>query len=148
MSVTRRSLFSAAAALALFAAGPALAHDGVHVTDAYARFVPGARTGAIYLTIENHAKVEEHLVSVATDIAGKTQLHQSVQGSDGMMAMPEMTDGLAIAPGAIAQLKSGGDHIMVMDLKTHPKDGDTFTLTLTFSHAGQVKVEVPVRNKP
>lgn len=147
MSVTRRSLF-AAAALAVFAACPALAHDGVHVTDASARFVPGARTGAIYLTIENHAKVEEHLVSVATDIGAKAELHSSVQGADGMMTMPVMADGLAIAPGAIAELKSGGDHIMVMDLKGHPKEGDTFTLTLTFSHAGQVKVQVPVKNKP
>lgn len=146
MPIARRTLLSAAAFLLL--TGPALAHDGVHVENAYARFIPGAKVGAVYMTIENHAKVDERLVSISTDIAAKAELHRSAQGSDGVMTMDALPDGLPIAPGAIAELKSGGDHIMIMDLKRQPKQGDTVTVILTFSHAGQVKVDVPVRNKP
>ncbi|MBS0565635.1 MAG: copper chaperone PCu(A)C [Proteobacteria bacterium] len=143
MSLARRPFLAALAFAAL--AAPALAHDGVHVENAFARFVPGARTGAVYMTIENHAKVEDRLVSVSTDAGAKAEIHRSAQGADGVMTMDALPDGLAIAPGAIAELKSGGDHIMVMDLNRHPKPGDSIEVTLTFSHAGTVKLSVPVR---
>ena len=41
-------------------------------------------------------------------------------------------------------LARGGDHVMLMGLTGPLKDGDSFPLTLTFEHAGNVTVDVVV----
>ena len=64
-----------------------------------------------------------------------------------MMQMLPIEGGIAIAPGQTHELKRGGDHVMMMDLKTVPKDGDTIHLILTFEHAGAVESDVPGDNK-
>jgi len=151
MKLARRPIISAlgAAALAAFLAAPlpALAQDGVHIDDAWARFVPGARSGVVYMRIENRATVAETLLSVSSDVSAMASLHQSAKDAAGMMTMEPLPDGLPIAPGASAELKSGGTHIMLMDLTRQPKVGEAITLTLTFAHAGKVTVEVPVKNR-
>lgn len=147
MPITRRPVLAALCACLFAAAGPALAHDGVHIDDAWARFIPGARSGAVYMLIENHATVTETLLSVSSDVSAMASLHQSAKDASGMMTMTPLPDGLAIAPGASAELKSGGTHIMLMDLTRQPKPGEVITLTLTFAHAGKVTVEVPVKNR-
>ncbi len=136
-----------AASLLALSALPALAHDGVHIDGAYARFMPGAKSGAAFFIIENHATVDEKLLSVSSDVANKTELHTHKADANGMMQMLPIEGGIAIAPGQTHELKRGGDHVMMMDLKTVPKDGDTIHLILTFEHAGAVEIDVPVDNK-
>ena len=140
--------FRAAIAASLFALTtlPTFAHDGVHIDGAYARFMPGAKSGAAFFTIENHATVDEKLLSVSSDVANKTELHTHKGDANGMMQMLPIEGGIAIAPGQTHELKRGGDHVMMMDLMTIPKDGDTIHLILTFEHAGTVEVDVPVDN--
>lgn len=134
------------AALACAVAFPALAHDGVHIDGAYARVMPGAKTGAIFLSIENHAAVDERLVTVSTDVAERAELHTHKAGADGVMQMLKIEGGIAIPAGEIHDLARGGDHIMLMGLTRPVKEGDTINLMLTFEHAGEVAVEVPVNN--
>lgn len=134
-------------ALAVALAVPAFAHDGVHIEGAYARFMPGAMAGAAFLTIENHATVDDRLVGVASDVADRVELHTSKTGADGTMQMVHVPEGFAIPAGETHELKRGGDHIMLMGLKARPKDGDTIHVTLTFEHAGDVEIEVPVDGK-
>jgi copper(I)-binding protein len=131
-------------ALAVAFAFPALAHDGVHVEGAYARFMPGAMAGAAFMTIENHATVDDRLVGARSDIAERVELHTHKMGADGAMQMIAVPEGFAIPAGEKHELKRGGDHVMFMGLKTTPKDGDTVHVTLTFEHAGDVEIEVPV----
>lgn len=146
MTLTRRALLAATAAGLGLGLLPASAHDGVAILDAYARFLPGAKAGAIYLTIENHAEVDEQLLSVQTDVADKAELHRSKMSADGMMTMEPLPDGLPIEATGRITLATGGDHIMVTGLKTHPKNGDMIPLTLTFRHAGIITLTVPVDN--
>lgn len=134
-------------ALAVAFAVPALAHDGVHIEGAYARFMPGSMAGAAFMTIENHATVDDRLVSATADVANRVELHTHKMGADGSMQMIEVPEGFAIPSGETIELKRGGDHIMLMDLKGKPKDGDTIHVTLTFEHAGDVEISVPVDGK-
>lgn len=134
-------------ALAVAFAVPAFAHDGVHIEGAYARFMPGSMAGAAFMTIENHATVDDRLVSATSDIADRVELHTHKMGADGSMQMIHVPEGFAIPAGETLELKRGGDHIMIMDLKGKPKDGDTIHVTLTFEHAGDVEIEVPVDGK-
>ncbi|MCY1127066.1 copper chaperone PCu(A)C [Frigidibacter sp. RF13] len=134
-----------AASLALFATA-ALAHDGVHIDDPYARFLPGAKSGAAFFVIENHATVDDRLVAVTSDVAEKTELHTHKMDASGMMQMGPIEGGIAIAAGESHALERGADHVMMMMLTRVPKEGEVIHLTLTFEHAGDVTVEVPVDN--
>lgn len=142
----RFQLLAAALAASLLAM-PALAHDGVHISEPYARVNggPGA-TGAIFLQIENHADVDERLLDVKSDVAEKVELHTHSAGADGVMQMRAIEGGIAIPALQGHDLMRGGDHIMLMGLKSALKDGDVIPLTLIFEHAGEVQVEVPVDN--
>lgn len=136
----------AALVVAMACSAPASAHDGVHIDGAYARFLPGAKSGAVFMVIENHSTAEERLISVTTDVAEKAELHTSKIGADGMAQMPLIDGGIALRGGESHVLERGGDHLMIMGLTRKVVSGDVITLTLTFEHAGVVVVEVPVDN--
>ncbi|MGV8951314.1 MAG: copper chaperone PCu(A)C [Cypionkella sp.] len=144
--MNRFQLFVAAAAATLLAM-PALAHDGVHVTDPYARVNGGiGATGAIFLQIENHADVDDRLLDVKSDVAEKVELHTHIATADGVMQMRHVPEGFPITALQGLSLERGGAHIMLMGLKSALKDGDVIPVTLIFEHAGEVQVEVPVDN--
>jgi periplasmic copper chaperone A len=57
---------------------------------------------------------------------------------------------MEIAPGKILELKPGGNHLMFIGLKAHPKEGDSVKVTLLFA-PGDVRldIEMPVlRREP
>lgn len=143
------SLIAAAAiflAAPIFAA-PAFAHQGIHIENPYARTNGGiGATGAIFLEIMNHADTDDRLIGVASDVAEKVELHTHKASADGVMSMSAVPEGVAIAALQGHSLKRGGDHIMLMGLRQDLKDGDVIHLTLSFEHAGEVKVDVPVDN--
>jgi periplasmic copper chaperone A len=135
------------AATAAFFALPALAHDGVHIDDPYARSMGGVGTsGAVFFVIENHQTSDDRLIGVASDVAQKVELHTHKEDANGVMQMLHMAEGLVIAAEADHALVRGGDHVMLMGLTRALADGDVFTLTLTFERAGEVTIEVPVDN--
>lgn len=132
-----------AATTALWAL-PALAADTITVTDAYARFMPGAMAGAAFMTIENTGDEDDQLVDAASDIAVKVELHTHKAGTDGTMQMIHVPEGFPIPAHGQHMLQRGGDHVMFMGLKDRPAEGATVHLTLTFEKAGTVEVDVPV----
>ena len=58
--------------------------------------------------------------------------------------MRPIKDGVELKPGATVELKSGGYHLMMFDLKQPLKQGDHVKGTLTFEKAGPVDVEFAV----
>lgn len=143
----RSTLAAAAAALGLWlAALPAAAHDGVHINDPYAR--ASMQSGAVFFVIVNHAAVDDRLVAAsAPDVAEVVQLHTHKEDANGVMQMMEVPEGFVIPAHGTHALQRGGDHVMMMGLKKPLVDGDTIALTLTFEHAGEITVQVPVDNK-
>jgi len=139
--------YAFAAAFAALFALPAAAHDGLEISDAYARVAgPAAKAGAIFMVIENHTGSDDRLVGASTDAAAKAQLHSHVAGDGGMMRMIHVEDGFVIPAGGQRALARGGDHVMLMGLSRSLSDGDTIGLTLTFEKAGEMTVDVPVDN--
>ncbi len=114
----------------------------VQVKDAWARpAVPGqSGTGAFMtLTAPQGAK----LVSATSPVAGVTELHEmSMEGNVmKMRAIPS----LDLPAGRAVELKSGGHHLMLMDLKQPLKAGDTFTVELKIIDAQGKPATVPVQ---
>jgi copper(I)-binding protein len=61
----------------------------------------------------------------------------------GVMQMRAVST-VEVKPGDKLELKPGGYHAMLSDLKQPLKAGDRFPLTLTFQHAGAIEVSVRV----
>jgi copper(I)-binding protein len=103
----------------------------------------GAKVAAGFLKITNGASEDDRLVSVASDIADKTQIH-GMKIENGIMTMFELQGGLVIPAGGAVELKSKSNHVMFMGLKSRPEKGTIFKATLTFAKAGAVPVEFEV----
>jgi copper(I)-binding protein len=134
------------AAFAAFIAMPALAHDGVHINDPYARVMGGVgASGAVFFEIENHQDGDDRLINAASNVADKVELHTHKE-EGGVMKMLHVPEGFPIPAGGMHALARGGDHVMLMGLKTELKNGNTVDLILTFEKAGEVKVEATIDN--
>lgn len=128
---------------ALLLATQALAHDGIHVSDPYARFVQG--NGVVYFRIDNHTDQPDRLISAQTDI-GMVMLMGNETAANGMMSMLDKPEGFPVDAMGSRILQPAGDHVMLMHLSSEPAQGQTFTLTLTFEQAGRLRLTVPVDN--
>jgi copper(I)-binding protein len=144
----QRVFLAAVAALTLGFAAPTLA-DPVKAGDitidyAWARATPkGAAVGAAYLTIRNDGASADRLTAIAVDFAA-AQIHE-MKKSNGVMQMREISDGLEIPAKATVTLAPSGYHVMFVGLKHPLAKGETVEATLTFAHAGEVKVALPVQ---
>ncbi|MGB3317113.1 MAG: copper chaperone PCu(A)C [Albidovulum sp.] len=139
-------LTAAVAALAVTFAVPAFAGDTIAVTDAYARFMPGAMAGAAFMQIENHGDEPDRLTGVASDIAERVELHTHKAGDDGLMQMLHVPEGFEVPAGGSHALARGGDHVMFMGLTERPAEGAVVKVVLTFEKAGEVELDIPVDN--
>lgn len=134
-------------AAALFALGwslPALAADGLKITEARARATPGgAATGVVYLTVVNDGATADRLIGGASDAADEVEIHR-MSMNNGVMAMRPVTGGLDVpAHGALA-LAPGGDHLMLIGLKHPLVAGEHLAVTLDFEKAGKIAVSTPI----
>ena len=128
-------------------AGLSLAHEqklgALILHHAWSRATPaGAKTGAAYVKIENTGDTPDQLLSVASDIAAKTEVHQMTMENDMMKMGPAGV--IDIPPHGVVELKPHGLHIMMMGLKKPLTEGDTFPVTLTFAKAGKVDLQIVV----
>jgi len=137
---------TALAAFAALIALPAFAHDGVHINDPYARVMGGVgASGAVFFEIENHQQGDDRLIDATSDVADKVELHTHKE-EGGVMKMIHVPEGFAIPAGGMHALARGGDHVMLLGLKSELKNGDTVNLTLTFEKAGEVQVQAVIDN--
>jgi copper(I)-binding protein len=129
-------------------AAPARAEDvkagDLVISQGWSRATPnGAKIGTGYFTIENKGTTPDRLVAVSADFAGKVEVHQMAM-NNGVMTMRPVDDGLTFDPGKTVKLGPGGYHLMMFDLKSPLKQGDTLPITLTFEKAGKVNVSLAV----
>ena len=138
------SLFFAAGLLA----PAAQAHDydlgTLHIGHPWARPTTSqAKSGGAFLALDNRGRAGDRLISVASPVADKVELHtHSMDGT--VMRMRPVEGGIALPPGQKVELKPGGMHVMLIGLKRQLKEGETFPLTLRFEAAGEIAVDVRV----
>jgi copper(I)-binding protein len=116
----------------------------IAVEDPWSRATPGgAKVGVGFLTIKNKGKTEDRLISAASPIAARAEIHETKTEND-MMTMRPVSGGIAIPPGGSVALAPQGYHLMFADLTAPLKEGEQFKATLTFEHAGAVEVTFDV----
>jgi copper(I)-binding protein len=115
------------------------------VEDAYVRSA-SPMSGAAFMTLRNDGDTADRLVAAGSDAAERVELHTHSMDANGVMRMTEIEGGLPLDAGASAEMKRGGDHVMLMGLTRKLETGDAITVTLTFEQAGDMTVEIPVDN--
>lgn len=107
--------------------------------------VQGQTATGAFMTIT--APQDMRLVGVLSPVAGVAEVHE-MKMDGGVMKMRAVEGGLALPAGKAVELKPGGYHLMLMDLKAAlPKDS-TVPVTLVLKDAkgaeSRVELKLPV----
>lgn len=108
---------------------------------------PGAGVVAVYAQIVAHDT--DMLVSASTPVAERAEMHATLE-ENGMMRMRAI-DRLELPAGKSVRFEPGGRHLMLTGLQRDMPAGTNFPLTLRFSRAGDIEVNVrvvPVQDAP
>jgi copper(I)-binding protein len=114
----------------------------LQIEGAWARPAQAGDATAVYLTIVNTGDTADALVAVHFDGAEMAGIHETRMEGDVMQMRPVAS--LEIPAGGTVELKPGGYHIMLTNLKHDLTAGEHATLTLEFEHSGQVAIEAEV----
>lgn len=120
----------------------AWAQTTVKVEDAWVRGTVATQkaTGAFMrLTPSANAR----LVEARSPVAGVVEIHEMAMEND-VMRMRQVP-GLDLAAGRTLELKPGGYHVMLMDLKQPLKAGEQVPITLVFEDAAQKRFTQEVK---
>lgn len=120
----------------------ASAQTVVKVDDPWVRgTVPAQKATGAFMRLTATAPVR--LVAANSPVAGVVEIHEMAMEKDvmKMRAVP----GLDLAAGKAVELKPGGYHVMLMDLKQQVKAGETVPLTLVFEDAKKQRVTQQVQ---
>lgn len=102
----------------------------VDVQDAWVRLtVPGQQATGAFMKIT--ARQNARLVSVTTPVAGVAEVHE-MKMDGGVMTMRAVSGGLALPAGKTVELRPGGFHLMLMDLKSALPRDSRVPMTLVF----------------
>lgn len=137
----RAALFVSACALPGVAAAHEFKLGAITIDHPWAR-ASTVKVSAAYLTLKIDGAAADRLVKAASPVAGRVELH-TMAIENGVARMREVKQ-IAVSPGTATELKPGGFHIMLMDLKRPLTAGESIKLTLTFEKAGTIEVDAPV----
>ena len=101
---------------------------------------PGVSVGAVYLEIV--APTDDVLLEIATPLADKTEIHESVT-DEGMVQM-RPRDNVPLRAGQPLRFAPGGLHLMLMNLHKPLLIDNSFPIDLHLQKAGTVTVNVQV----
>ncbi|MFM6961036.1 MAG: copper chaperone PCu(A)C [Polynucleobacter victoriensis] len=116
------------------------------IEDAKARAtVPAQKMSGGFMKIENKGGADK-LLAASSSVSKTMELHtMSMEGN--VMKMREIK-AIEIPANGKVELKSGGLHLMFIDLKEQLKPGSTIKVKLKFEKAGEVEVPFKVMGHP
>ena len=139
MSIVTRTLCTLAA-MAL--ATCAFAQVPLKVEGAWVRSsVPGQQGTGAFMKLTSTQPLQ--LVGVSTPVAGAADVHEMKMEGDLMTMRP--VDKLDLPPGHTVELKPGGYHLMLQDLKKTLSPGATVPLTLVLRDAKGVESKLELK---
>lgn len=142
--MTPRIALALIAALAAPASAQIARKGSITAADPWSRATsPRANIGAGYVTVRNTSTQPDRLVSATSPRAAKVEIH-TMSLDDGIMRMRPLPNGLEVPAGGEASLAPGGNHIMLIGLKSPLKAGERIPATLRFARAGDVRIAFKV----
>jgi copper(I)-binding protein len=116
----------------------------ITIQQAWARPANAGENGAVYFVVDNPGSQNDEMVGVTCEAAQQAQMHLSEMDSNGVMTM-KMQSSVPVPAQGQVEFKPGGYHIMLIGMKQNLAPGDTLHLAVTFKNAGQIALDVPVK---
>jgi len=114
--------------------------QNVSVTNAWARAsVKGQNATGVFMNLK--ASSHTRLVAVNSSVAKVSEIHQ-MNLDNNVMKMSALPNGLELGEGRVVELKPGGFHIMLFDLKKTLQKDSKIDLQLTFQDATGKKTQM------
>lgn len=112
------------------------------------QWASAAMTGmaAVFGTFANTGHHEARIVSGASPVAGRVEVHEVSADSNGTKTMHPKAGGIVIPAGGTHELVPGGDHLMLMDLKAPLSPGADVPVTVTFEDGSTMDVTAQIRD--
>jgi copper(I)-binding protein len=141
-------------ALVFLSARLALADDQLAITvqHPWMRAVPDVMDStAVYMVLVNTGSIPAELVGGSTAIADSVAPMITTKEGEGLKQVFGMqsVDSLKIPAHGTLALEPNGNHLMVMGLKEHPKEGDQVDFTIKLEPGDhEIHLKIPVSKKP
>jgi len=133
--------WAAAAALAMALTAQAQHSADIDVKSAWARPTVAGQMGTgafMHLTSKDGAR----LLSASSDVAGVVEIHEMAMEGNVMRMRPIRN--LDLPPGSTVELKPGGHHMMLMDLKRPLATGEKIKVELRLETRDKKLVTQPI----
>lgn len=143
-----KRVLGTALVVAFLLSGPASAHDyklgALQIGHPWSRATPpSARTAAGFMTLSNKGATADRLVSVSSPSVERVEIHE-MKMDGAVMRMRELERGIDLPAGATVELKPGGFHLMMIDIKAPLMKDQKVPVTLVFEKAGPIQIELLV----
>jgi len=125
---------------------PTMDHNGresQRMDDAERNGTPG-ESSAVYMQIENSGASAVVIAAANSAAAHQVEFHRSVVDDD--IARMEAVESLVIPAGERLELRPGGLHIMLRQLKTDLKPGSSIGLHLELASGEMIQLSIPILN--
>jgi hypothetical protein len=114
---------------------------GIEISDAFVIAPPVGRTLSGYLNVR--AVRPDALIGVSSPLASSAAIH--THDFEGEVVRMRCLDRITLKPGTTTALKPGGMHLMLFNVSAVLQPGATIPVTLTFEHAGEISLQLPIR---
>lgn len=111
----------------------------VTVQDAWVK-AADAGMSAAFGVLTNSSERAIRVTAAASDASASVEMHETVPSADGGMQMRQKRGGFVIPAGGELVLQPGGNHLMLMGLKSPVRPGDDVKLSLTFGDGSTYEV--------
>lgn len=120
------------------------AASDIEVKDAFIKpTLPGMVVTAMFVKIINNSDKNLNLVKVQGDFAGTFELHNMEMSGARMVMRP--VEAIVLKSKSTTELKSGGYHVMIFDVKKAMLKGETYPIKLILDNKTEISAIAKVK---
>lgn len=120
--------------------------DGLHIADVWVRPAAMNRNTGVFFRVMNHTNENDTLMKVTSEIAEKTEVHETFKQGEDMVGMREV-EYLVVEAGTVLEFKPMSYHVMLINLNEELSPGLEIELKLVFKQAGELKINAKVEDR-
>lgn len=119
--------------------------DVIKITNAWVRPAAKNRNTGIFFNVVNKTDQKVTLFEAKSNVAEKTQIHETFKKSNDMMGMREV-EYIVVEPKEIFQFKPMSYHVMLINLNEDLTEGMSVELTIVYNNGDEITFTAPVKD--
>ena len=117
----------------------------LRIDDAYVRLAATPKNPAAAYFMVVGGPNADRLMDVSSPVVIRTEMHESMSGSGGMVSMKPIEDGIDIPAGGAVEFKPGGKHVMMFNVNPGIVPPRTLQMIFTFKSGERITVDAEVK---